>query len=97
MSFNAPPELQRQYLERRQQEIRSAIHAAGEEKERTVRTLAHQVLGNARTFGFDELEAHAKRLQKIIHSSGWTESRVDQALEDFERDVQRLKDSGVAH
>lgn len=98
MSFNAPPELRQQYLERRKQEIHTATKAEGEVKENTVRTLAHQVLGNARTFGFDELELHAKEIQRLVHSDSYSEQAINEALLEFRNEVERLlRGSSVGH
>lgn len=74
-------EMRTRYVERRKADFELVDTALAKLDFETLKSVAHQIKGNAATFSFDSLEAAAIRLEKAALSEDQAEARL--AIDEF--------------
>ena len=69
MSFHISEEAIRKYIDRREKDLSLLRNALNTNDFEQIRFIAHQIKGNAETFGFSELGEHAKTLEILAESN----------------------------
>lgn len=69
MSFHISKEAIQKYIDRRQKDLSVLKNALQSSDFEQIRFIAHQIKGNAETFGFSELGEHAKSLELLAESN----------------------------
>lgn len=65
MSIDIPKEARQKYIERRRSDLENCKKALQEKDFEILARVAHQIKGNASTFGYDELSEIAVELEKM--------------------------------
>lgn len=68
MNFKISPEAIQKYLSRRNEDLTKLKNALDEKNFTSIREVAHQIKGNAATFGFEELGTRAQTLEANAES-----------------------------
>ena len=71
------------YLTRRKENVITLEQSLSEKNVDAFKMIGHQLKGNARTFGFDDLEVIGVELEKISESHDWV--RAQQVLMEFKK------------
>ena len=71
LGLEISPEAKQKYLERRRSSVVVLEHAIEHHEEEVLKTIGHQLKGNARVFGFDDLEPIARELEHAAIEQDW--------------------------
>lgn len=87
MSVDIPKEARQKYIERRRADLENCNKALQQRDFDFLSRVAHQIKGNASTFGYDDLSGIAIRLEEFAHSKD-TEN-IAKALAQFSQFLSR--------
>jgi len=83
MSFQLPPHLRTQYIERRRQDLETLRSSLASQDFTTFARMGHQLKGNAASYGFPELEAIAIAME--IAGVNQAQDAAQACVKEFER------------
>ena len=93
--FELPKEAIVSYLRRRETDLDLLRQDLAEHSLKNFRRIGHQLRGNARSFGFDELEPIAERLEAVTESNLDTDGRL--AMDEYMKWLQGQIDKYNIH
>jgi HPt (histidine-containing phosphotransfer) domain-containing protein len=86
-SLEIPPEMIRRYLERRQVDLEILQQGLNIRDAKVIARIAHQVRGNAPSFGFQALSEIAQNLEEAAKLADW--SAIEIAVRHFKQWVEK--------
>jgi HPt (histidine-containing phosphotransfer) domain-containing protein len=77
-------EAKERYIARRKENLQALDEALQKKSPQEFKMIGHQLKGNARTFGFSELESVGIELEKVGETQNWSEAKtLLQTLQDW--------------